>query len=81
MASLIEKLDTKFSTLNVKKNCIFWTGSLFNHIDNEYNCFRNRIEIYNKLQFQNNQYSSQDFVISREVLYNILKANNFYKPL
>jgi len=38
-------------------------------------------EIYNKLQFQNNQYSSQDFVISREVLYNILKANNFYKPL
>ena len=45
-----EKLDTKFSTLNIKKNCIFWTGTLFNHIDNEYKCYRNRIEIYNKLQ-------------------------------
>jgi UDP-glucose 4-epimerase len=38
-------------------------------------------EIYNELNFKNNQYSSQDFVISRELLYNILKSNNFYKPL
>ena len=38
-------------------------------------------EIYNELNFKNNQYSSQDFVISKELLYNILKSNNFYKPL
>lgn len=38
-------------------------------------------EIYNELNFKNNQYSSQDFVISKDTLYNILKANNFYKPI
>lgn len=37
--------------------------------------------VYNELEFKNNQYSSQDFAISREDLYNFLKTKNFYRPL
>lgn len=38
-------------------------------------------EVYNQLTFNNNQYSSQDRVISKEDLYNFLKSKDFYKPL
>jgi UDP-N-acetylglucosamine 4,6-dehydratase len=36
-------------------------------------------EIYDQLQFKNNQYSSQDCVITKEELYSFLKMKNFYK--
>lgn len=38
-------------------------------------------EIYNQVQFPNNQYSSQDFVISKEDLHKFLQSKNFYKPV
>lgn len=38
-------------------------------------------EVYDQLQFKDNQYSSQDFLLSREELYNFLKNKNFYRPL
>ncbi len=37
--------------------------------------------IYNELNFRNNQYSSEDCLISKDELYNFLKSKNFYKPL
>jgi len=54
--SLIEKLDDVTISnpdnfdINVKKNRIFFTGSLFVHDDKEINYYRNRKEIYNKLE-------------------------------
>ena len=38
-------------------------------------------KIYNQVQFTNNQYSSQDFVINKEELYAFLQSKNFYNPL
>jgi UDP-N-acetylglucosamine 4,6-dehydratase len=37
-------------------------------------------KIYDEQKFPNNQYSSQDCVISKNDLYCFLKAKNFYKP-
>ena len=36
-------------------------------------------EVYDQLKFKDNQYSSQDCVISKEELYTFLKLKNFYK--
>ena len=36
-------------------------------------------EVYNQLQFKNNQYSSQDCTISKEDLFSFLKSKNFYR--
>jgi UDP-N-acetylglucosamine 4,6-dehydratase len=36
-------------------------------------------EVYNQLQFKNNQYSSQDCIISKEDLFSFLKLKNFYR--
>jgi UDP-glucose 4-epimerase len=36
-------------------------------------------QIYNQVQFTNNQYSSQDCVINKEKLYTFLHSKNFYK--
>lgn len=38
-------------------------------------------EIYNQLEFKNNQYSSEDCVVGKEYLYNYLNKKRFYKPL
>ncbi len=38
-------------------------------------------EVYNQLKFKNDQYSSQDCLISKKELYQFLKTKNFYKPL
>jgi UDP-N-acetylglucosamine 4,6-dehydratase len=38
-------------------------------------------EVYDELKFKDNQYSSQDCIISKEELYQFLKLKNFYKPL
>ena len=54
--SLIEKLDDVIISnpdnfdINVKKNRIFFTGTLFIHDDKEINFYRNREQIYNKLK-------------------------------
>jgi len=37
-------------------------------------------DIYNEVSFPNNQYSSEDCVIDKDVLYSILKEKNFFKP-
>jgi hypothetical protein len=37
-------------------------------------------EIYDEQKFVNNQYSSQDCIISKNDLYSFLKEKNFYKP-
>lgn len=37
-------------------------------------------EVYNEVFFQNNQYSSENFAISKEELYSLLKEKNFYRP-
>ena len=36
--------------------------------------------IYDEVSFPNNQYSSEDCVIDKDVLYSILKEKNFFKP-
>jgi UDP-glucose 4-epimerase len=38
-------------------------------------------EVYNELTFMNNQYSSQDCVVTNQDLYSFLKSKDFYKPL
>lgn len=38
-------------------------------------------EVYDELKFKNNQYSSQDFVLSKQNLCEFLKSKNFYRPL
>jgi UDP-glucose 4-epimerase len=38
-------------------------------------------EVYNQESFKNNQYSSQDCLISKDDLLNYLKSKNFYRPL
>lgn len=38
-------------------------------------------EVYNSLSFKNNQYTSEDCVISKDNLFNVLKNKNFYRPL
>jgi UDP-glucose 4-epimerase len=38
-------------------------------------------EVYDELEFKNNQYSSQDCIINKEELYQFLKSKSFYKPL
>ena len=38
-------------------------------------------EVYDELEFENNQYSSQDCIINKEELYQFLKSKSFYKPL
>ncbi len=38
-------------------------------------------EVYDEVEFKNNQYSSQDCVINKEELYQVLKSKSFYKPL
>jgi UDP-glucose 4-epimerase len=38
-------------------------------------------EVYNQLQFKNNQYSSSDCIINKQDLYEFLKSKDFYRPL
>ena len=38
-------------------------------------------EVYDELEFKNNQYSSQDCIINKEELYQFLKSKSFYKAL
>ena len=44
------------------------------------NCYlMHQTEIYDELSFPNNQYSSEDCVIDKSMLYSILKEKNFYR--
>lgn len=53
--SIIEKIDLdmvndeKYLNYNNKKDRLFFTGSIFNHIDDEMKVYRNREKIYNQL--------------------------------
>lgn len=37
-------------------------------------------DIYNKVNFINNEFSSRDYVLTKDGVYNKLKENNFFKP-
>ena len=49
--SIIEKIEQPNFSQNNKISRIFFSGSLFDHDDKEMNYRRNRIEIYNKINF------------------------------
>tara|TARA_Y100000389_G_C17457448_1_gene519141 strand:- start:165 stop:1115 length:951 start_codon:yes stop_codon:yes gene_type:complete len=46
--SIIEKIENKNSS-DIKHSRIFFSGTLFKHVDDEYNYIRNRRDIYNKI--------------------------------
>lgn len=48
--SIIEKIESKRLENDKRKNRIFFTGTLFTHIDNELNYIRNRKSIYKKIK-------------------------------
>lgn len=48
--SIIEKLDNTNYRNDIKIPRIFFTGTLFNHIDHDLKWYRNRREIYNQIQ-------------------------------
>jgi len=54
--SLIEKIDSKFPIVSNenKLNRVFWTGSLFCHIDKEYPCIVDRRLMYSQIISHNN---------------------------
>ena len=56
--ALIEKIDNRFELDKNKNkiNRVFWTGTLFNHIDNEYPWLRNRRLIYSHIVSLNNNF-------------------------
>ena len=54
--ALIEKIDSKFPIVSNenKLNRVFWSGTLFCHIDNEYPCIIDRRLIYSQIISHNN---------------------------
>ena len=54
--AIIEKIDSKFCNDENTLNRVFWSGSLFCHIDNEYPCLRNRMLTYRQIMSHSNNH-------------------------
>ena len=54
--SMIEKIDSKFPIVSNENilNRVFWSGSLFSHIDKDYPCIVDRRHIYSQIISHNN---------------------------
>ena len=54
--SMIEKIDSKFPIVSNENilNRVFWSGSLFSHIDKDYPCIVDRRLIYSQIISHNN---------------------------